>query len=65
MGKGIESKLRYDIRQVMVLKTFVRCPEGIEVISSNFQVVQYQVGINIEIEDVTPAKLDVLYPGWT
>lgn len=51
----------------MVLKTFVRCPKGIEVISSNFQVVyvQYQVGINIEIEDVTPAKLDVLYPGWT
>ena len=63
MGKGIECELRYDIRQVMVLKTFVRCLKGIEVISSNFQVVQYQVGINIEIEDVTPAKLDVLYPG--
>jgi hypothetical protein len=65
VGKGLGCELRYDIRQVMVLKTFVRCPKGIEVISSNFQVVyvQYQVGINIEIEDVTPAKLDVLYPG--
>lgn len=65
VGKGIECELRYDIRQVMVLKTFVKCPKGIEVISSNFQMVyvQYQVPINIEIEDATPAELDVLYPG--
>lgn len=27
--------------------------------------VQNQVPINIEIEDATPAELDVLYPGWT
>lgn len=31
---------------------------------SNFEMVyvQYQVGVNIEIEDVTPAESDVLYP---
>ena len=51
----------------MVLKIFVRCPKGIEVISSNFQMVyfQYQVDLNTEIENITPAELDVLYPGWT
>ena len=65
MDKDIECGLGYDIQQDMVLKIFVRCPKGIEVISSNFQMVyfQYQVGINTEIEDVTPAEMDVLYPG--